>query len=174
MNENVETSNVKKRSEFIIKTNAHIERVNDLANRFAKILSAQAKYHDITKFEDPELSIYSEISPKLATVEYMSDEYKKLIEEMGEAIRHHYKNNPHHPEYYSNGIDGMDLFDIIEMLIDWISSTESNGQDAVDTAIDANIKRFNISPQLANILTNTIKMWRVCAKREYNCMKDKE
>jgi hypothetical protein len=43
---------------------------------------------------------------------------------MKPAIQHHYKANSHHPEFYDNGVEGMSLFDVLEMLLDWKAATE--------------------------------------------------
>jgi len=45
---------------------------------------------------------------------------------MKPAIEHHYKNNRHHPEHFNNGIDEMNLVDLIELLCDWKAASERN------------------------------------------------
>lgn len=41
------------------------------------------------------------------------DEYRACLREMKPALEHHYASNSHHPEHYSNGIQGMSLFDLL-------------------------------------------------------------
>jgi hypothetical protein len=50
----------------------------------------------------------------------------------------------------------MDLFDLLEMLIDWKAASErmANGGD-ISKSIELNRERFNISPQVESILRNT-------------------
>ena len=52
----------------------------------------------------------------------------------------------------------MDLFDVVEMLCDWIASAARNPGDGVK--LDYNVKLFAIEPQLPSILANTLARWR--------------
>jgi hypothetical protein len=39
-------------------------------------------------------------------------------------------HNSHHPEHYGNrGISGMDLFDVVEMMCDWMAAARRNPAD---------------------------------------------
>jgi hypothetical protein len=88
----------------------------------------------------------------------MSDEYKKIMQDdLKETLKHHYANNTHHPEHYENGINGMTLMDLIEMIADWWAASERHPDGSVEESIKLNSKRFNLSPQLEDILNNTIK-----------------
>lgn len=120
--------------------------------------------HDKSKLESPEKEVFDEYTPKLQELEYGSEEYKKSLEGMGEALTHHYESNSHHPEHFENGIAGMSLVDIIEMLCDWKASCERTSDGDINKSIDINVKRFGISEQLASILRNTLK---VLDKGEY-------
>ena len=91
-------------------------------------------------------------SPKLKTLEYGSEEYKQSLIELKVAPEHHYSKNPHHPEYYKNGIDGMNLIDICEMLCDWIAAVERDKNGNIKRSMEENKKRFNISDQLENTI----------------------
>jgi hypothetical protein len=72
-------------------------------------------------------------------------------------LAHHYAANSHHPEHYKEGIAGMDLFDLVEMFCDWKASAERNPADGVK--LEYNVRQFDISPQLAAILANTLARW---------------
>lgn len=54
-------------------------------------------------------------------------------------------------------INGMSLFDLVEMLMDWKAATErmKNGGD-IHASLVHNADRFKMSPQLVNIFQNTI------------------
>ncbi len=54
-------------------------------------------------------------------------------------------------------INGMSLFDVLEMLMDWKAATErmKNGGD-IHASLVINTERFKICPQLASIIQNTI------------------
>ena len=73
------------------------------------------------------------------------------------ALDHHYANNSHHPEHYKNGIMGMDLIDLIEMICDWKAATERNANGDIMKSIEINQKRFNYSDELKQILINTVE-----------------
>lgn len=143
-------------------TEEHIEKVRDKVSTLIFNLARRASVHDQSKLESPEKEIFGEYSPKLGLVEYGSPEYKELLVAIKPALDHHYSHNSHHPEFWSGGINDMDLGDLNEMFCDWLAATErmKNGGD-IHKSIDINAKRFNIDPQIVSILHNT-------AKRIYN------
>lgn len=144
-------------------TLAHIRRVNELLLCCTSLLSLRAAEHDNSKLVEPEKSTFDVCTLKLKAMAYGSDEYKAALAELKPALDHHYAANSHHPEHYANGIDGMNLFDVLEMLVDWKAATErmANGGD-IYRSLEINRDRFKISPQLESILLNTIKAfaWR--------------
>jgi hypothetical protein len=135
----------------------HIKRVNELLFRCAKDLMARGIYHDSSKLRDPEKALFDEMTPKLKELKYGTDEYKQSLADLKPALDHHYANNSHHPEYYEDGITGMDLFDVIEMLMDWKAATERTKDGDIVKSIAINRDRFKISDQLYHILMNTIE-----------------
>lgn len=139
-------------------TKAHIRQVRDLLEIVVGKLAVRALFHDTSKLEEPEKSLYDQYKPKIAETEkrfgYGSPEYKAVLEQMGPALSHHYASNSHHPEHYPNGVEGMSLPDVLEMLADWKSSSLGSGQPL---NLEANRLRFGISDQLFEILKNTIK-----------------
>ena len=50
----------------------------------------------------------------------------------------------------------MNLVDVIEMLCDWLTGSENTGTP-VERSLEINEKRYNVSPQLMNLLRNTIR-----------------
>lgn len=135
----------------------HIKRVNELLIDCSKLLLARAKVHDNSKLEPTEKLLFDEMTPKLASSVYGSEDYKQMLDDLSVALKHHYANNTHHPEHYIDGIDGMDLFDIMEMAMDWKAATERHDNGDIYKSIEINHKRFNMSQQLANIFINTAK-----------------
>ncbi len=54
-------------------------------------------------------------------------------------------------------VNGMSLFDLLEMLLDWKAATERmQGGGDIMRSIEINTSRFNLSPQLVQILRNTV------------------
>lgn len=134
----------------------HIKHVNRLLLESSKELINRAQVHDNSKLEEPEKSLFDKWTPILNNLTYGSDEYKESLKELEVALKHHYENNSHHPEHYEMGIDGMDLFDIVEMINDWKSATLRTKGGNLLKSLDINKVRFNMSDQLYNILLNTI------------------
>ena len=137
----------------------HINEVRNNIWLLIKELDNRSKVHDASKFEEPERSVFAENTPKLAKTEYGTPEYSKLLDETRVAIDHHYSKNTHHPEHWPNGIEDMDLIDIMEMLCDWAAATKRNKNGNIHKSIEHNQTRFNISPQLSKIFTNTVNRY---------------
>lgn len=136
----------------------HISRVNSLLLDCSLNLAKRGEIHDASKLEEPEKSTFDACTIKLKSIPYGSDEYKAALAELKPALDHHYAANSHHPEHYATGIDGMNLFDVIEMLMDWKAATErmKDGGD-IRRSLEINRDRFLISPQLESILAKTIR-----------------
>jgi hypothetical protein len=140
-------------------TLAHIERVQTLIQLAVNNLSQRAIVHDASKVIEPEKSAFDRLKAlSLSGMAYGSEEYRACLRAEKPAIQHHYANNSHHPEHYENGLDGMSLFDVLEMLLDWKAATErmKDGGD-IRASLTINRDRFKISPQLESILANTIR-----------------
>ncbi|MDQ3540466.1 MAG: DUF5662 family protein [Chloroflexota bacterium] len=138
-------------------TKAHIRRVHDLLMHCNNNIIQRARIHDNSKLEEPEKSVFDEVTPKLKAMTYGSDEYKASLAEMGEALTHHYAHNSHHPEHHKDGIEGMSLFDVVEMLMDWKAATERHTDGDIHRSIVQNAERFGYPPMLQSIFENTAR-----------------
>jgi hypothetical protein len=134
----------------------HIKSVAGKLTRVARDLLHRATVHDASKLEPPEKELFDEFTPKLKDVTYGSDEYKGYLEQLQVALDHHYASNRHHPEHFENGVSDMTLMDVMEMLMDWWAATERHADGDIYKSLEHNRERFNIDPQLASILKNTI------------------
>lgn len=140
-------------------TIAHIERVQTLIQTAINNLSRRAVNHDLSKLQEPEKSAFDRLKAlSLSGMAYGSEEYRACLRAEKPAIEHHYKANNHHPEFYENGMDGMSLFDVLEMLLDWKAATErmKDGGD-IHASLVINVPRFKIGAQLESILANTMR-----------------
>ena len=137
-------------------TQEHIVKVMVNMFKVSSKLDKRALNHDKSKLEQPELDIFVEYTPKLKQSTYGSEEYKENLKGMKVALDHHYKVNSHHPEHYDNGVNGMCLLDIVEMLCDWKAATERHVDGDIRKSLEMNRERFNISDQLHEILLNTV------------------
>lgn len=146
-------------------TQEHIDRVGVFLGRAIYNLQNRKWTHDNSKLTEPELSAFDKATPKLATLTYGSEEYKQSLRELGPALEHHFEYNDHHPEHYANGVRGMSLMALIEMLCDWRAASErvkqrTDDPDKVKTFAEGlkfNQERFGYSDELAEILANTVK-----------------
>jgi Family of unknown function (DUF5662) len=139
-------------------TLAHVHAVRDNIGTFVTEMLRRARVHDASKLSPDEKPIFDEVFPMLEGVSYGSREWKAAMERAAAALEHHYRCNSHHPEYYAaQGVAGMDLFDLVEMLCDWMAAAKRNPADGVK--LDHNVRQFGLAPQLASILGNTLDRW---------------
>jgi len=139
-----------------IVTRKHMQRVSALLGFAACRLIQRAAEHDLSKLEPIELEPLQRMQDIIdaeGPAPYGSDEYKRRTGMLGPMLKHHYANNSHHPDHYPNGVDGMDLFDIVEMFFDWKAASERGEESSMN--IGAACKRFAVSPQLEAIFRNT-------------------
>jgi hypothetical protein len=140
-----------------IDTLIHIQTVARYLHQVVEDLLARAEHHDASKLQTPEKEAFDIATPKLHGLTYGSEEYRAALREMKPAIEHHYSLNPHHPEFYGHdGIDGMSLVDLIEMLCDWKAATERHDDGDIKASLEHNEERFKIGGQLGMILRNTV------------------
>ena len=137
----------------------HIERVRNLLNLFIVDLLNRSALHDQSKLESPEVEMFTEFTNKLACCTYGSAEYNNYKTSMGEALKHHYANNRHHPEHHKNGVNDMTLIDLIEMLADWKAASERHNDGNILKSIEINATRFEMSQQLVRIFENTARLF---------------
>lgn len=140
-----------------LETHRHIRRVQGFLGVLAGDLIDRAALHDASKLESPEREVFEEYTPKLCGCTYGSEEYKGYLAAMKPALDHHYAENSHHPEHYPNGIRGMTLLDVVEMLADWKAATERHADGSLLKSIEINQGRFGYSDDLKAILLNTAK-----------------
>ena len=138
-------------------TMEHKEHVKSILHSMIADIEYRAVNHDQSKLESPEKESFDITTPLLRNLTYGSDEYKETLRSMKPAIEHHYACNSHHPEYYANGINGMNLLDVLEMLCDWKAATMRHNDGDIHKSLEINAKRFHIDEQLTMILLNTIE-----------------
>jgi len=136
-------------------TQAHINEVQRLIRLFATELLKRGEQHDQSKHSIHEAPIFEEFTAKLKGLTYGSPEYKACLDEMRPALDHHYLVNRHHPEHFPDGLDGMNLIDIVEMFLDWYAATKRHDNGDIFKSISNNFHRFEMSVQLENLLKNT-------------------
>lgn len=143
----------------LVETMRHKFRIIQLMTETAvPELLRRANKHDNTKTESPEKEMFDEFTKNLSGLTYGSAEYDKSLDGLRPALEHHYAHNSHHPEHYKNGINDMNLFDLMEMFFDWKAASERHNDGNINKSIEVNGNRFDMSPQLVKIFENTAKM----------------
>lgn len=138
----------------------HIGLVGKFINKLIVELLNRAEKHDKSKLETPELEAFTNHTAKLAASTYGSEEYEKNknSEDLKIALQHHYAHNRHHPEHWKDGINDMNLVDLVEMFCDWKAASMRHNDGNINKSIAHNAIRFNMSPQLVRIFENTVDM----------------
>ena len=137
-----------------IETIKHIEKVRSFIRFFTDRLTTRAVEHDRLKLQSPEVEIFAEQTPKLAAMIYGSPEYEQNLQVLKVALDHHYAYYRHHPEHFKNGVNDMNLIDIVEMVCDWKAASMRQHNGNLLTSIEVNAKKFGIDSQFRHILEN--------------------
>jgi hypothetical protein len=135
----------------------HIEAVRNHIDACIHELISRAEMHDQSKLQTPEREAFDICTPRLRGLTYGSEEYKSNLRKMKPAIDHHQRINRHHPEFFENGINDMNLIDLTEMICDWRAACMRHENGNPYESLKINIKRFEMSDQLAGILENTLR-----------------
>lgn len=134
----------------------HMKRVQDLLGMAAINLMQRGQKHDLSKLEPIELGALERLmehQKEHGQAAYGTPEYEQQRALLGPMLDHHYANNTHHPEHYDDGVNGMDLFDVVEMFLDWKAASERGGEDAMNLTYAA--ERYGIDAQMLNVFRNT-------------------
>jgi hypothetical protein len=137
-------------------TLTHIRAVQANLNKIIRELLTRGENHDESKLHPPELKSFVEETDHLSGLVYGSPEYHANLTKIKPALDHHYSNNRHHPQHHKNGINDMNLVDIIELFCDWQASSKRHLTGNLNKTIEVNAERFNINPQLVEIFENSV------------------
>lgn len=136
----------------------HIQLVQKYIHIMIKELLDRGANHDATKLDSPELEAFTRETAKLNKLTFGSPEYSESLKALGPALDHHYSHNRHHPQHFANGIEDMNLVDIMEMFCDWCASSQRHNDGNIRKSITHNGKRFDIPDKLVKIFENTIEL----------------
>jgi len=152
-------------------TKDHKEKVRKYTKLCARNLLYRGIVHDDSKLETPEKEIFDEYTPKLKDCTYGSLAYATFLKEMNVALEHHYKVNDHHPEFFAmhyksrdgkgtptyEGLSGMNLIQLTEMLCDWYAASQRHNDGDIYKSIEQNQKRFGYSDEIKSVFYRTIE-----------------
>ena len=130
---------------------------NELLDQYLFELEERGINHDHSKLVSPEKEGFDIWTPALRGTTYGSEEYKRFLKELGKVLAHHYQVNRHHPEHFENGIYGMNIIDLTEMICDWKAASERhNDGDIIDSINNINKTRFGYDDSMEKVLKNTV------------------
>ena len=115
--------------------------------------------HDKTKLEFPEKQEFDKYNQKLKELSIGTDEYNENLYVLRNALCHHYRYNRHHPEHFGNGIYGMTIMDLTEMICDWKASSERQKNGDIFDGIEKQSQRFNYDKKMVRVLSNTVERY---------------
>lgn len=137
---------------------AHRAFVSSYLNRFADAMNARAVEHDLSKLLAEEFDGFVAINRVAREHPYGSEEYKAALKN-NDVINLHFSRNRHHPEFYENGVAGMGLLDMIEMVCDWKAASEVYGVTSFQDALRIQVGRFSLTEEqvwLINMIVEEI------------------
>lgn len=128
----------------------------------------RALVHDLSKLRADERNDFIELASidYMKNVKYGSDEYKQILKDHRGAIDIHYSRNSHHKEYHDDGVNGMDLYDLIEMIADWKAAGARTKGGNLRESFKVNRKRYKISDEIYILLNRTFLKCPQCQSWE--------
>ena len=128
----------------LLRVRDHIFGVSQRLTRFCTVLMTRAITHDNSKYSESELDDHISMAVEMDGIQYGTDTYYAIKRKYESLSAQHFANNRHHPEHHHNGIDDMNLVDVIEMLCDWLTGSENTGTP-VERSLEINEERYNVS-----------------------------
>lgn len=137
-------------------TQKHIDLVNENGKKFCDKFLERLIHHDASKLEEPERKYFDRGTPRLQDSTYGEKSYDDAKARIKSGLDHHYAENDHHPEHFGKqGISGMNLYQLLEMWIDWTAAVKRHADGNIFNSLMYNRDRFHIDGQLFSILLNT-------------------
>lgn len=137
-------------------TQKHIDKVNEFGKKFADTLLERLSGHDASKLVEPECRFFDKGTPNLRSTTYGTEGYQQAKDSIKEGIEHHYANNDHHPEHFGEaGVSGMNLYQFVEMYLDWRAASLRHADGNIFKSIIFNRERFHLDDQTFALLYNT-------------------
>lgn len=140
-------------------TRKHIDKVIELGTKFINKLATRFNGHDASKLVEPERKFFDKATPNLKRTTFGDADYESEKAAIAEGISHHYMANDHHPEHFGDaGISGMNLYQLVEMYIDWMAAGKRHENGNLFNSIHTCKTKYpnrKLGGQLYDILLNT-------------------
>lgn len=142
--------------EVLNDTIVHVQEVKANLQDAIHDLEKRSIVHDLSKFQDPEFSVFCGTRQEFKKANYGTPEYDAVSEKAKVGVQHHHSNNRHHTAYHENGIADMNLMDLMEMLADWKAASRRSPDLSFSDSLPRAYERYGISPDLQMLIENTI------------------
>lgn len=127
----------------------------ELLNVYNNIFDDIKVNHDRSKLMEPEKHEFDIWTPRLQEAKLGTTMYDYFLQQLNGALQHHYLVNEHHPEHYPNGIHGMNIIRISEMLSDWTATADRHEDGNIYDSIEILSNRFKYGKDMIKVLSNT-------------------
>ena len=137
-------------------TQKHIDLVNENGKKFCDKFLERLIHHDASKLKEPERKYFDRGTLRLQDSTYGEKSYDDAKARIKSGLDRHYASNDHHPAHFGErGISGMNLYQLLELWIDWTAAVKRHNDGNIFNSLMYNRDRFHIDGQLFNILMNT-------------------
>lgn len=159
----------------------YCQRIDELNKKGLEDIVKLSKVHDASKFEEPERTPYIYITWMYKCRDDGVDFEipNEIKDQMNQATIHHIKSNKHHPDYYSDDSNPLNLdnrdkpadkiidatkmpeIEIAEMVADWCAMSEEKGNSPKEWA-DQNVNiRWQFTDKQKDLIYDLIeKVWK--------------
>lgn len=136
----------------------HKKRIIDQTEKICDYLLKTAKVHDDDKVKPGYVhDTYQEHFPKLKQIEFGTGEYVAYEKEHFKQAHYLHAQNRHHYYNPNNHLDDIDLFDILEAMIDIRQSQMQYSDYEIDKIMNTFKTKGVLELDLENVAYNTLK-----------------
>lgn len=143
--------------EVLTDTLVHIGEVREALGEVTHDLQQRGVAHDRTKLQEPEFSVFCSTRPEFKKANYGTPEYAAVVKKANVAVDHHYANNRHHTAFHANGIEDMNLLDVLEMLADWKAAARRSPDLTFKDSLPRAFSKYRIDPIMQRMIVNTLE-----------------
>jgi len=142
--------------EVLTDTIVHVSEVREHLQKMIDDLTVRGIVHDRSKFQEPEFSVFCGTREEFKKANYGTPEYEAVTKKAQVAVDHHYKHNRHHTAFHKNGVDDMNLLDLLEMLADWKAANRRSPDLTFLESLPRCYKKYGMDNTIIRLLENTI------------------
>jgi hypothetical protein len=142
--------------EFLERNIKHRYYVSFFLMKLIEDLFLRSNVHDVSKHSDEEFEGFRKSIYYLKGPWGQENRPPEILEQLNESLQIHYKRNDHHPEHFENGMEDMDLVQLLELIADWRAAMIGQDNHDIDETIATGQERFGYPDFMAKILKNTL------------------